>query len=91
MPGMQWARGKHVADVEVPHHSARWLAEEAEPGGNGRSSGSVYCNTLFAELVWISCCVDVNFLSLQLLKLATCVKSLHIIGYTCSPKVIDEC
>ena len=22
-----------MADVGVPHHSARWLAEEAEPGG----------------------------------------------------------
>ena len=33
---------KHVADLGVPHHSAHWLAEEAEPGGNGRSSGSVY-------------------------------------------------
>ena len=30
-----------MADVGVPHHSARWLAEEAEPGGNGRSCGSV--------------------------------------------------
>ena len=37
MPGMQRAHGEHVADVGVPHHAARWLAEEAEPGGKGRS------------------------------------------------------
>ena len=42
LPDPSLACGKHVADVRVPHHSARWLAEEAEPGGNGRSSGSVY-------------------------------------------------
>ena len=40
LPDPCLACGKHVADVGVPHQSARWLAE---PGGNGRSSGSVYC------------------------------------------------
>ena len=42
LPDPCLACGKHVADVGVPHHSTRWLAEEAEPGGNGRSSGPVY-------------------------------------------------
>ena len=58
LPDPCLACGKHMADVGVPHHSARWLAEEAEPGGNGRSSGSVYYLPIaFNGFGWkMTCC-----------------------------------
>ena len=46
---------EQVADVGVPHHSARWLAEEAEPRGKRRSSGSVYFPICLFDLPTMPC------------------------------------